>query len=84
YVIDIDGTPVGEDVVEEMQAYARAIWYQLLHLGIAPGSWSEAVVNALNLYEFHMCRRFPLLSLCESTWKAFQICTDNYSSWFSK
>ena len=38
-------------------------------------------VEDLKYYHQEMRRKFPILALCENSWKADQIAIDNYSSW---
>lgn len=51
---------------------------------MAPSTWTDADIVASNFFEFHICNRFPVLSLGALNWKAHQIAIDNYSSWFRK
>ncbi|KAG6864054.1 hypothetical protein C0991_000547, partial [Blastosporella zonata] len=84
YVETDDGDPVDSETVEAIRSFARTIWQELLHRGIAPTTWAEAGLVALNYFEHHMCRRFPQLSYGENNWKCQMIGTDNYSSWYNK
>ena len=47
-----------------------------------PPTWGKADVNMVQGYHSEMCRQFPELKLCKSNWKADQIATDNYPSWY--
>lgn len=83
YVQDKDGNPVDAERVSNIRQRARAIWRQLLRMGIAPNSWAQAGLDAYDLYEHHMVERFPELSYCEDNWKAHMIASDNYPSWYA-
>lgn len=54
YVQDKDGNPVDAERVSNIRQRARAIWQQLLCMGIAPNSWAQAGLDAYDLYEHHM------------------------------
>lgn len=83
YVQNENGLVVDADRVTSIRQRARALWQQLLRLGLAPVSWSNAGADAQDLYEYHMISRFPELSYCEDNWKVQMIATDNYSSWYA-
>ncbi|KIM36854.1 hypothetical protein M413DRAFT_31256 [Hebeloma cylindrosporum] len=82
YVQDKSGKVVSPERVTAMRHRARAVWWLLVRLNKAPVSWSKASVDVFDLYEFLMVDRFPELSFCEDNWKAHQIATDNYPSWY--
>ncbi|KAG6835381.1 hypothetical protein H0H93_001988 [Arthromyces matolae] len=84
YVETEDGDPVGVETVQNIRTLARTIWHELHLRDIAPATWAEAGLVAMNYFEHHMCRRFPQLSYGENNWKCHMIATDNYSSWRSK
>ncbi|KAG6896262.1 hypothetical protein C0992_009419 [Termitomyces sp. T32_za158] len=81
YVEDINGEVVSAQKVEQYRADARSVWQYLSDNGMAPNTWAEANLVAMNYYEHHMCTRHPELSYGSNNWKAHQIATDNYPSW---
>jgi hypothetical protein len=84
YVETEDGDPVDGDIVEAIHSYAWTIWRYLWDKNMAPATWSDANLEAYNLYEHHMCHWYLLLALGADNWKAHMIATDNYSSWYLK
>ncbi|KAF8059564.1 hypothetical protein FPV67DRAFT_1674627 [Lyophyllum atratum] len=83
YVEDEDGDPVNGHHVDRIRADARSIWVYLRDNNMAPATWAEANIAALNYYEHYLCDRHPELSYGANNWKAHQIATDNYPSWSS-
>jgi hypothetical protein len=81
YVTDEHGAAVGAAEVEFMRERARAGWWLLLHLGLAPITWCKITVDASDIWEFYMVSRFVKLTFGEENWKAHMIATDNYPSW---
>jgi hypothetical protein len=82
YVEEQDGTVVDGHRATEMRRYARLIWVHMAKEGGPPPSWGKADVKLSQAYCREMCQRFPELKLCNLDWKADQIATDNYPSWY--
>ena len=82
YVEEQDGTVVNGHRVTEMRRYARLIWVHMAKEGGPPPSWGKADVKLSQAYCREMRQRFPELKLCDLDWKADQIATDNYPSWY--
>lgn len=82
YVEDENGTVVDGHRATEMRRYARLIWVHMANSGELPVSWGKADVKLSQTYCREMRQRFPELALCDLDWKADQIATDNYPSWF--
>ncbi|KAG6824973.1 hypothetical protein H0H92_005266 [Tricholoma furcatifolium] len=83
YVEDEAGDPVDSRKVNQIRADARHIWTYLRDHNMAPATWNEVNLAAMNYYESHLCARHPELSYGANNWKAHQIATDNYPSWAS-
>jgi hypothetical protein len=82
YVEDRNGTVVNGHRATEMRRHARLIWVHMANNGGVPPSWGKADVKLSQTYCHEMRQRFPDLALCDLDWKADQIATDNYPSWF--
>lgn len=82
YVEDENGKLVNGHRATEMRRHARLIWVHMAKSGGPPLSWGKADVKLSQTYCREMRQRFPELALCDLDWKADQIATDNYPSWF--
>ena len=82
YVEDENGTVIDGHRATEIRRYARLIWVNIANSGGLPTSWGKADVKLSQTYYCEMRQRFPELALCDLDWKADQIATDNYPSWF--
>jgi hypothetical protein len=82
YVEDENGKLVNGHRATEMRRHARLIWVHMAKSGGPPLSWGKADVKLSQTYCQEMRQRFPELALCDLDWKADQIATDNYPSWF--
>lgn len=81
YVEDENGVINGHRATE-IRRYARQIWVHMADGGELPTSWGKANVKSSQAYCHEMSRRFPELALCELDWKADQVATDYYPSWY--
>lgn len=82
YVETDEGVVVDGHRCSEMRRLARSIWVHMANNGGLPTSWRKADVKLSQSYCREMCRKFPELRLCDLDWKADQIATDNYPSWY--
>lgn len=82
YMEDENGTVVDGHRATEMRRYARLIWVNMANNGGPPPSWGKVDVKLSQTYCREMRQKFPELALCDLDWKADQIATDNYPSWF--
>ncbi|KAF8806943.1 hypothetical protein BYT27DRAFT_7016903, partial [Phlegmacium glaucopus] len=82
YMDPINGTVVDGHKATEMRRYARLIWVHMANKGGLPLSWGKAGVKLSQVYCREMRQRFPELALYDLDWKADQIATDNYPSWY--
>ena len=82
YVEDENGTAIDGHRAAEIRQYARLIWVHMSNNGELPTSWGKASIKLSQSYCREMRQRFPELALCELDWKADQIATDNYPSWY--
>jgi hypothetical protein len=82
YVEDENGNVVDGHRAAEMRRYGRLIWVHMANNAGVPLSWGKADVKLSQTYCCEMRQRFPELALCELDWKADQIATDNYPSWY--
>jgi hypothetical protein len=82
YVETDGGVVVDGHRCAEMRRLARSIWVHMANNGGLPTSWRKADVKLSQSYCREMCRKFPELRLCDLDWKADQIATDNYPSWY--
>jgi hypothetical protein len=83
YVEDENGEPVDGYLAQHIRTWARGIWVEINEKGILRAKWGDMSVEDLKYYHREMRRKFPILALCENSWKADQIAIDNYSSWHS-
>lgn len=81
YVEDENGEPVDGYLAQHIRTWARGIWIEIAEKGILRAKWGDMSVEDLKYYHREMRRKFPILALCENSWKADQIAIDNYSSW---
>jgi hypothetical protein len=81
YVEDENGEPVDGYLAQHIRTWARGIWIEIAEKGILRAKWGDMGVEDLKYYHREMRRKFPILALCENSWKADQIAIDNYSSW---
>jgi hypothetical protein len=83
YVEDENGEPVDGYLAQHIRTWARGIWIGIAEKGILRAKWGDMSVEDLKYYHREMRQKYPHLALCENSWKADQIATDNYSSWHS-
>jgi hypothetical protein len=83
YVELEDGTVIDGDRATEMRKFARGVWVSFAKNGAPPSKWGQADVQARQQYINSLSSRFPELRLCDLDWKAEQIATDNYPSWYN-
>ena len=81
YVEDENGEPVDGYLAQHIRTWACGIWIQIAEKGILRAKWGDMSVEDLKYYHQEMRRKFPILALCENSWKADQIAIDNNSSW---
>jgi hypothetical protein len=84
YVETENGDSADGNTVKAICMHACSIWQYLLDNNMAPPTWSDASIVALNFFEHHMCHQYPQLALGADNWKAHMIATNNYSSWYLK
>jgi hypothetical protein len=77
-----EGEIVDEDRFDKMRKYARKIWDLFETEGSVPPSWGQAARQLKQRYHKLMRDNFPELKLCNDNWKADQIATSNYPSWY--
>ena len=82
YVENENGIAIDGHRAAEIRRYARLIWVHMSNNGELPTSWGKASVKLSQAYCREMRQRFSELALCELDWKADQIATDNYPSWY--
>lgn len=83
YAETAKGTKVGGVQAKAMRRHAQGIWHTYGHLDLAPPKWGKATMDVRREYLKEMRQKFPELALCENDWKADQIVTDNYPSWYT-
>jgi len=84
YVQDRHGSVVDGHAVSMMRALARAIWVELGIGGAAPTTWKQVDAQSRDSYYHAMNVGFFELRLCNENWKAEQIATVYYLSWYNK
>lgn len=82
YVELEDGTVINGDRAAEIRKFARSIWVSFSKKGPPPSKWGQADIEMRKTYCREMVHRFPELGYCDLDWKADQIATDNYPSWY--
>lgn len=83
YIEDVDGTPVDGWKLRDIHSHARAIWANFQAVGRAPVTWGRADAKVAQAYRHEMRVKFPVFALCENDWKADQLATEHYPSWYS-
>ncbi|KAJ7431863.1 hypothetical protein FB451DRAFT_1484655 [Mycena latifolia] len=82
YIEDENGKTIDGLRLGAIYKLAAAIWFGLVKSGKAPRTWGQASLDVTTLYNDEMCRQFPELHLCADNWKAQQVATQNYPSWY--
>lgn len=82
YIKHEDGQMVNGFRVTAIGRLAARIWFWLVECKRAPWTWSQASVDVVTLYNNEMCRQYPELRYCADNWKAQQVATKNYVSWY--
>jgi hypothetical protein len=82
YVELEDGTVINGDRAGEIRKFARSIWVSFSKKGHPPSKWGQADIEMRKSYCNEMGNRFPELTYCDFDWKAEQVATDNYPSWY--
>ncbi|KAG6905924.1 hypothetical protein DXG01_016914 [Tephrocybe rancida] len=77
-----NGSAVNGHILRDMRSHARAIWMSLDKIGRLPPTWGKADAETASQYRSEMREKFIALRLCDNDWKADQIATDTYSSWY--
>ncbi len=83
YIEDADGVPVDGYKLRDILAHARSVWESLKTIRRAPLSWGKADAEVAQRYRHEMRTKFPQFELCENDWKADQLATDHYPSWYN-
>jgi hypothetical protein len=83
YIEDTDGNPVDGYRLRDIRAHAWEIWANFQTVGRSPPSWGRADAEVARHYRREMRLKFSEFALCENDWKADQLATDNYPSWYS-
>jgi len=83
YVELEDGTIISGDRATEIRKFARAIWVSFSKAGTPPSKWGQADIQTRQQYLHAMGSHFTELRLCDLEWKAEQIATNNYPSWYT-
>jgi hypothetical protein len=83
YIEDADGEPVDGWRLRDIRAHARAIWTSFQSVGRAPPTWGRANLEVACAFRREMRTKFPEFAFCENDWKADQLATDHYPSWYS-
>ena len=80
YVESEDGVPVNGDTAYHIRNMAKSFWDGLGDN--APARWGQATLQVKSDYCRQMVTWFPDLRLCSCDWKASNIATDFYGSWY--
>ena len=83
YIEDANGEPVDGYKLRDICSHARAVWANIHAIGRAPSSWGKADAEVAQHYRHEMRVKFPEFTLCENDWKADQLATEHYPSWYS-
>ncbi|KAF8510432.1 hypothetical protein JB92DRAFT_2585016, partial [Gautieria morchelliformis] len=81
YITDQDGVGIDGLQAGAIRASARYIWYSIHSKGMAPVTWSQASINAVQYYCTHMYDAHPDLHLCEGDWKVDLLAVDEFPGW---
>ena len=82
YIKGADRKPVDGWKLRDIQAHAWAIWTSFQTIGHAPLTWGRANVEVAHAFHCEMHMKFPEFAYCENDWKADQLTTDHYPSWY--
>jgi hypothetical protein len=83
YIKGTDGKPVDGWKLRDIRAHAQAIWTSFQAVGRAPPTWGKADVEVTSAFHREMYTKFPEFAYCENDWKADQLATEHYPSWYS-
>ena len=83
YIEGADGKPVDGWKLRDIQAHAQAIWTSFQTIGCAPPTWGRVDVEVAHAFHREMHTKFSESAYCENDWKADQLATDHYPSWYS-
>ncbi len=83
YIEDADGKPVDGWRLRDIRSHACAIWESFRSVGRAPSTWRRANTEVSSVCRREMRTKFPELTFCENDWKADQLATEHYPSWYS-
>jgi len=83
YIEDADGEPVDGYKLRDILSHARAIWESFKTIRRAPSSWGKADAEVAQRYRHEMRAKYPQFALCENDWKADQLATEHYPSWYN-
>ena len=83
YIEGPDGEPVDGWRLKDIRTHARAIWASFQTVNRAPITWGRADAEVAHVYRREMRAKFPEFALCEHDWKADQLATEHYPSWYS-
>ena len=83
YIEDANGESVDGWRLRDIRAHARAIWASFQTVSCAPSTWGRANMEVAYAFRREMRTKFPEFAFCENDWKADQLATDHYPSWYS-
>lgn len=83
YIGDEEGIPVDGHRATAIRNVANQIFFQLLKQGIAPVKWGQAGAGIRQWYNTEMDHQFPEMRLCAGNWKAENLATAIYPSWYT-
>ena len=83
YVKTKDGAVIDGDRATDICCFACTVWLSIAKNKSLPATWGQADIDVRQQYCNEMGSCFPKLRLCDLNWKAEQIATDNYPSWFN-
>jgi hypothetical protein len=83
YIKGTDGKPVDGWKLRDIRADAWAIWTSFQAVGHAPPTWEKADVEVASAFRREMHMKFSEFAYCENDWKADQLATEHYPSWYS-
>lgn len=83
YIEHPDGSTIDDERAKSIRRHARAIWQQFAQVSnLLPLTWGKASIAVSRQYHQEMRAKFPELAFCEDDWKAEEIATYYYPSWY--
>ncbi|KAJ7071904.1 hypothetical protein B0H15DRAFT_1027588 [Mycena belliarum] len=82
FIEDSDGDAPTEDEKKEIRRFCYTFFFDLRDHNLAPPVWGQASLSTVNDFRAAAEHAYPILRLCHAHWKADQLATIVYFSWY--